>query len=218
MYYSKLLIPTLREDPVEAEVISHRLMLRAGMIRKLAAGIYNYLPLGYRVIRKIENIVREEMNKAGAQEIFMPMVLPAELWRETGRWGKYGKELLRLKDRHDRDVTDIVRNEVKSYRQLPVNLYQIQSKFRDEIRPRFGLMRGREFIMKDAYSFDADQAGAEESYRKMYEAYMNIFRRCGLTFKPVEADTGLIGGQFSHEFMVLAETGEEAVVSCDSCG
>jgi len=228
MYYSKLLIPTLREDPGEAEVISHRLMLRAGMIRKLAAGIYNYLPLGYRVIRKIENIVREEMNRAGAQEIFMPMVLPAELWKETGRWEKYGKELLRLKDRHERDfclgptheevVTDIVRNEVKSYRQLPLNLYQIQSKFRDEIRPRFGLMRGREFIMKDAYSFDADQAGAEESYRKMYEAYINIFRRCGLTFKPVEADTGLIGGQFSHEFMVLAETGEEAVVSCDSCG
>ncbi len=228
MYYSKLLIPTLREDPGEAEVISHRLMLRAGMIRKLAAGIYNYLPLGYRVIRKIEHIVREEMNRTGAQEIFMPMVLPAELWRETGRWEKYGKELLRLKDRHERDfclgptheevVTDIVRSEVKSYRQLPLNLYQIQSKFRDEIRPRFGLMRGREFIMKDAYSFDADQAGAEESYRKMYDAYINIFRRCGLTFKPVEADTGLIGGQFSHEFMVLADTGEEAVVSCDSCG
>ncbi len=228
MYYSKLLIPTLREDPGEAEVVSHRLMLRAGMIRKLAAGIYNYLPLGYMVIRKIENIVREEMNRAGAQEIFMPMVLPAELWRETGRWEKYGKELLRLKDRHERDfclgptheevVTDIVRNEVKSYRQLPLNLYQIQSKFRDEIRPRFGLMRGREFIMKDAYSFDADQAGAEESYRKMYDAYINIFRRCGLKFKPVEADTGLIGGQFSHEFMVLAETGEEAVVSCNSCG
>lgn len=228
MYYSKLLIPTLRDVPGEAEVISHRLMLRAGMIRKLAAGIYSYLPLGYRVIRKIENIVREEMNRAGAQEIYMPMVLPAELWRETGRWEKYGKELLRLKDRHERDfclgptheevVTDIVRNEVKSYRQLPLNLYQIQSKFRDEIRPRFGLMRGREFIMKDAYSFDADQAGAEESYKKMYEAYISIFRRCGLTFKPVEADTGLIGGQFSHEFMVLAETGEEAVVSCDSCG
>src|SRR3989337_942683 len=228
MYYSNLLIPTIREDPGEAEVISHSLMLRAGMIRKLAAGIYNYLPLGYRVIRKIENIVREEMNRAGAQEIFMPMVLPAELWKETGRWEKYGKELLRLKDRHERDfclgptheevVTDIVRNEVKSYRQLPLNLYQIQSKFRDEIRPRFGLMRGREFIMKDAYSFDADQAGAEEAYRKMYEAYINIFKRCGLTFKPVEADTGLIGGQVFHEFMVLAETGEEAVASCDSCG
>ena len=228
MYYTKLLIPTLREDPVEAEIVSHRLMLRAGMIRKLAAGIYNYLPLGYRVIRKIENIIREEMDRAGAQEVFMPMVLPAELWKETGRWEKYGKELLRLKDRHERDfclgptheeiVTDIVRNEVKSYRQLPLNLYQIQSKFRDEIRPRFGLMRGREFIMKDAYSFDADQSGAEESYRKMYDAYINIFKRCGLTFKPVEADTGLIGGQFSHEFMVLADTGEDAVVSCDTCG
>ncbi len=228
MYYTKLLIPTLREDPGEAEIVSHRLMLRAGMIRKLAAGIYNYLPLGYRVIRKIENIIREEMDRAGAQEVFMPMVLPAELWKETGRWEKYGKELLRLKDRHERDfclgptheeiVTDIVRNEVKSYRQLPLNLYQIQSKFRDEIRPRFGLMRGREFIMKDAYSFDADQSGAEESYRKMYDAYKNIFRRCGLSFKPVEADTGLIGGQFSHEFMVLADTGEEAVVSCDTCG
>ncbi|MEK6537930.1 MAG: proline--tRNA ligase, partial [Nitrospirota bacterium] len=228
MYYTKLLIPTLREDPVEEEIVSHRLMLRAGMIRKLAAGIYNYLPLGYRVIRKIENIIREEMDRAGAQEVFMPMVLPAELWKETGRWEKYGKELLRLKDRHERDfclgptheeiVTDIVRNEVKSYRQLPLNLYQIQSKFRDEIRPRFGLMRGREFIMKDAYSFDADQSGAEESYRKMYDSYINIFKRCGLTFKHVEAYTGLIGGQFSHEFMVLADTGEDAVVSCDTCG
>jgi len=227
MYYSKLLIPTLREDPGEAEVISHRLMLRAGMIRRLAAGIYNYLPLGYRVIRKIEAIVREEMDRAGAQEVFFPMVLPAELWRETGRWDKYGKELLRLKDRSDREfclgptheevVTDLVRREVKSYRQLPLNLYQIQTKFRDEIRPRFGLMRGREFIMKDAYSFDIDEGGAEVSYRKMYDAYMAIFRRCGLTFKPVEADTGLIGGSFSHEFMVLADTGEEAIVSCNTC-
>ncbi len=228
MYYTKLLIPTLREEPGEAEIISHKLMLRAGMIRKLAAGIYNYLPLGYRVLRKIETIVREEMNRAGAQEIFMPMVLPAELWRETGRWDQYGKELLRLKDRHDREfclgptheevVTDLIRKEVKSYRQLPLNLYQIQSKFRDEIRPRFGLMRGREFIMKDAYSFDIDEACAEESYRKMFEAYNSIFRRCGLIFKPVEADSGLIGGSFSHEFMVLADTGEEAVVSCDACG
>lgn len=228
MYYSKLLIPTLREDPGEAEVISHRLLLRAGMIRRLAAGVYNYLPLGYRVIRKIETIIREEMERAGAQEVFLPMVLPAELWRETRRWDQYGKELLRLKDRNDRDfclgptheevVTDLVRKEIKSYRQLPINLYQIQTKFRDEIRPRFGLMRGREFIMKDAYSFDIDETGAELSYKKMYEAYMNIFRRCGLTFKPVEADTGLIGGSFSHEFMVLAETGEEAIVSCDACG
>lgn len=228
MYYSKLLIPTLREEPGEAEVISHKLMLRAGMIRKLAAGIYNYLPLGYRVLRKIEAIVREEMDRAGAQEIFMPMVLPAELWRETKRWEQYGKELLRLKDRHEREfclgptheevVTDLVRKEVKSYRQLPLNLYQIQSKFRDEIRPRFGLMRGREFIMKDAYSFDMDEAGAEDAYRKMFEAYNAIFKRCGLRFKPVEADSGLIGGSFSHEFMVLADTGEEAVVSCDTCG
>ena len=228
MYYSKLLIPTLREDPGEAEVISHRLMLRAGMIRRLAAGIYNYLPLGYRVIRKIETIIREEMDSAGAQEVFFPMVLPAELWQETGRWEKYGKELLRLKDRNDRDfclgptheevVTDLVRREVKSYRQLPLNLYQIQTKFRDEIRPRFGLMRGREFIMKDAYSFDIDESGAEISYRKMYDAYMAIFSRCGLIFKPVEADTGLIGGSFSHEFMVMADTGEEAIVSCDTCG
>lgn len=228
MYYSRLLIPTLREEPGEAEIISHRLMLRAGMIRKLAAGVYNYLPLGYRIIRKIEAIVREEMDRAGAQEIFMPMVLPAELWRETGRWEQYGKELLRLKDRHDREfclgptheevVTDIVRKEVKSYRQLPLNLYQIQSKFRDEIRPRFGLMRGREFIMKDAYSFDADEAGAEISYKNMFDAYINIFKRCGLNFRPVEADTGLIGGSFSHEFMVLADTGEEAIVSCDTCG
>jgi len=227
MYYSKLLIPTLREDPGEAEVISHRLLLRAGMIRKVAAGIYNYLPLGYRVIRKIEGIIREEMERVGAQEVFLPMVLPAELWRETGRWDQYGKELLRLRDRNDREfclgptheevVTDLIRREIKSYRQLPINLFQIQTKFRDEIRPRFGLMRGREFIMKDAYSFDVDEAGAELSYKRVYEAYMNIFRRCGLTFKPVEADTGLIGGSFSHEFMVLAETGEEAIVSCDTC-
>ena len=217
MYFSKLLIPTLREDPGESEVISHKLMMRAGLIRRLAAGIYNYLPLGYRVIKKVENIIREEMDRAGAQEVFLPMVLPAELWQETGRWEKYGKELLRLKDRNDRDfclgptheevVTDIVRREVKSYRQLPLNLYQIQTKFRDEIRPRFGLMRGREFIMKDAYSFDRDEQGAELSYKKMYDAYMAIFRRCGLVFKPVEADTGLIGGSFSHEFMVLADTG-----------
>lgn len=227
MYYSKLLIPTLREDPGEAEVISHRLMMRAGMIRRLAAGIYNYLPLGYRVLRKIENIIREEMERAGAQEVLLPMVLPAELWKETGRWEEYGKELLRLKDRNEREfclgptheevVTDLIRREVKSYRQLPINIYQIQTKFRDEIRPRFGLMRGREFIMKDAYSFDMDEAGAEISYRKMYEAYMNIFRRCGLVFKPVEAETGLIGGSFSHEFMVLAKTGEEAIASCDTC-
>jgi len=227
MRQSRLLIPTLRDDPGEAEVVSHRLMLRAGMIRKVAAGIYTYLPLGLRVIRKVERIIREEMNRADAQEVLMPIASPAELWQETGRWDFYGKELFRLKDRHERDfclgptheevITDLVRREIRSYRQLPATFYQIQTKFRDEIRPRFGLMRGREFIMKDAYSFDADEAGAAESYRKMYEAYMAIFSRCGLTFRPVEADTGLIGGTSSHEFMVLADTGEEGIAVCDHC-
>jgi len=227
MRQSQLLIPTLREDPGEAEIVSHRLMLRAGMIRKVATGIYTYLPLGLRVIRKVERIIREELNKAGAQEVLMPIASPAELWLETGRWDFYGKELFRFKDRHERDfclgptheevITDLVRREVRSYRQLPANFYQIQTKFRDEIRPRFGLMRGREFIMKDAYSFDADEAGAKESYRKMYEAYKAIFTRCGLTFRPVEADTGLIGGTSSHEFMVLADTGEEGIAVCDAC-
>jgi len=227
MRQSQLLIPTLREDPGEAEIVSHRLMLRAGMIRKVAAGIYTYLPLGLRVIRKVERIIREELNKAGAQEVLMPIASPAELWLETGRWDFYGKELFRFKDRHERDfclgptheevITDLVRREVRSYRQLPANFYQIQTKFRDEIRPRFGLMRGREFIMKDAYSFDADEAGAKESYRKMYEAYKAVFSRCGLTFRPVEADTGLIGGTSSHEFMVLADTGEEGIAVCDAC-
>ena len=222
MRVSRALIPTLREDPGEAETVSHRLMLRAGLIRKVAAGIYTYLPLGLRIIRNIEAIVREEMNRAGAQEILMPIASPAELWRETGRWDFYGKELLRFKDRHERDfclgptheevVTDLFRREVRSYRQLPMNFYQIQTKFRDEIRPRFGLMRGREFIMKDAYSFDRDEAGAALSYQKMYDAYTRIFTRCGLTFRAVEADTGLIGGTSSHEFMVLAETGEETIV------
>jgi prolyl-tRNA synthetase len=222
MRQSRLLIPTLREDPGEAEVVSHRLMLRAGMIRKVAAGVYTYLPLGLRVIRKIEHIIREEMNRAGAQEVLMPIASPAELWQETGRWSFYGKELFRLKDRHERDfclgptheevITDLIRREVRSYRQLPLNCYQIQTKFRDEIRPRFGLMRGREFIMKDAYSFDQDEEGAKLSYQKMYDAYQRIFARCGLTFRAVEADTGLIGGSSSHEFMVLAETGEETVV------
>ena len=222
MRVSQLLIPTLREDPGEAETVSHRLMLRAGMIRKVAAGIYTYLPLGLRVIRKIERIIREEMDRAGAQELLMPIASPAELWRETGRWDFYGKELLRFQDRHERDfclgptheevITDLIRREVRSYRQLPLNCYQIQTKFRDEIRPRFGLMRGREFIMKDAYSFDKDEEGARLSYQKMYEAYVRIFTRCGLTFRPVEADTGLIGGTSSHEFMVLAETGEETIV------
>lgn len=225
MKTTQLLIPTLREDPGEAETVSHRLMLRAGLIRKTAAGIYTYLPLGLRVIRKIEQIIREEMNRAGAQELLMPIASPAELWKETGRWEYYGKELLRFKDRHERDfclgptheevITDLFRREVRSYRQLPLNFYQIQTKFRDEIRPRFGLMRGREFIMKDAYSFDADDAGAKISYQKMYDAYTRIFTRCGLTFRAVEADTGLIGGDVSHEFMVLAETGEATVVYSD---
>jgi len=227
MRYTEYFIPTLKETPADAEVISHQLMLRAGMIRKLAAGIYNYLPLGLRSIRKVEQIVREEMNRAGAIELLMPMMTPAELWQESGRWEKYGPELRRLKDRKDADfclgptheevVTDIVRREVRSYRQLPLNLYQIQTKFRDEIRPRFGLMRGREFIMKDAYSFDVDEKRADISYQKMYDAYCRIFERCGLKFRAVEADTGSIGGSFSHEFMVLAESGEDAIVSCDAC-
>ena len=222
MRTSQLLLPTLREDPGEAETVSHRLMLRAGLIRKVAAGIYTYLPLGLRIIRKVEQIVREEMNRAGAQELLMPIASPAELWRETGRWDYYGKELIRFKDRHERDfclgptheevITDLFRREVRSYRQLPLNFYQIQTKFRDEIRPRFGLMRGREFIMKDAYSFDKDEAAARLSYQKMYDAYHRIFARCGLNFRAVEADTGLIGGTSSHEFMVLADTGEETVV------
>jgi prolyl-tRNA synthetase len=227
MRYSEYLLPTLKETPADAEVASHRLMLRAGMIRKVAAGIYNYLPLGLRSLRKVEQIVREEMNRAGAHELLMPMVVPAELWQESGRWQQYGRELLRLKDRkeadfclgptHEEVITDIVRHEVRSYRQLPLNLYQIQTKFRDEIRPRFGLMRGREFIMKDAYSFDLDDAGADGAYERMYQAYRRIFKRCGLNFRAVEADTGNIGGSSSHEFMVLAESGEDAIVSCDSC-
>ncbi|MBM4283971.1 MAG: proline--tRNA ligase [Deltaproteobacteria bacterium] len=227
MFFSRTLIPTLKENPAEAEAVSHRLLLRAGLIRKLASGIYNYLPLGLRTLRKVEAIVREEMNRAGAQEVLLPAVQPAELWQETGRWQIYGKELLRFKDRHQRDccfgptheevITDLVRREVHSYRQLPLNLYQIQVKFRDEIRPRFGLIRGREFIMKDAYSFHADEADAEACYQAMYEAYNAIFRRCGLTFKVVEADSGPIGGSFSHEFMVLADTGEDLLASCTAC-
>jgi prolyl-tRNA synthetase len=227
MRYTEYFIPTLKETPADAEVISHQLMLRAGMVRKVAAGIYNYLPLGLRSIRKVEQIVREEMNRAGAIEILMPMVTPAELWQESGRWEQYGKELLRLKDRKDNEfclgptheevVTDIVRREVRSYRQMPLNLYQIQTKFRDEIRPRFGLMRGREFIMKDAYSFDVDEQGADKSYEKMYQAYRRIFERFGLKFRAVEADTGSIGGNWSHEFMVLADSGEDAIVSCSAC-
>jgi prolyl-tRNA synthetase len=222
-----MLIPTLKENPAEAEAVSHRLLFRAGMIRKLASGIYNFLPVGLRVLRKVENIVREEMNRAGAQEVLLPAVQPAELWQETGRWQVYGKELLRFKDRHGRDccfgptheevITDLVRREVHSYRQLPVNLYQIQIKFRDEIRPRFGLIRGREFLMKDGYSFHVDEAEAEACYGEMYAAYTRIFARCGLRFKVVEADSGPIGGSFSHEFMVLADTGEDLLASCTAC-
>ena len=227
MRYSEMFLPTGREVPSDAELISHQLMIRAGMMRKLTSGVYSYLPLGYLVIRKFEQIVREEMNRAGAQELFMPMVQPAELWQESGRWVHYGKELLRFRDRHDREcclgptheevITDLVRNDIKTYRQLPRNLYQIQTKFRDEIRPRFGVMRCREFGMKDAYSFDMDEAGAETSYRKMFDAYQRIFSRCGLRFRPVEADSGSIGGNFSHEFMVMADSGEDAVCYCDSC-
>ena len=228
MRYSQILIPTLKEVPAEAEVVSHRLMLRAGFMRKLTAGVYTYLPYGLAAIRRVENIVREEMNRAGAQEMKMPMVQPADLWQESGRYVKYGPELLRFTDRHDREsclgptheevITDIARRELHSYRDLPVNLYQVQTKFRDEIRPRFGLMRGREFIMKDAYSFDVSDEAAEFSYQKMYEAYNRIFQRCDLDFRCVEADSGTIGGSFSHEFMVLAETGEDTIVVCDTCG
>ncbi len=227
MRYSQLLLPTLKEIPADAEVVSHILLLRAGFIRKLTAGIYSYLPLGLAAIRKVENIVREEMNRAGALELLMPMVQPADLWIETGRYKKYGPELLRFKDRHDREsclgptheevITDIARKELHSYRNLPINLYQIQTKFRDEIRPRFGLMRGREFVMKDAYSFDVSDAAAEISYRKMYDAYKRIFTRCGLDFRAVQADSGAIGGSFSHEFMVLAKTGEDTIVVCKNC-
>ncbi|MCD6490053.1 MAG: proline--tRNA ligase [Thermodesulfobacterium sp.] len=228
MRWSKFFIPTLREDPSEAEVVSHKFLLRAGMIRKLASGIYNFLPLGFRALKKIENIVRQEMNNAGALEILMPLVQPAELWQETGRWNNYGKELLRFKDRKDHDfclgptheevVTDIVRRDVKSYKDLPLILYQIAVKFRDEIRPRFGIMRAREFIMKDAYSFDADWDGLDKSYQLMYETYQKIFSNCGLKFKAVEAHTGAIGGDVSHEFMVLAKTGEDVIAFCEKCG
>lgn len=227
MRFSQLLIPTLKEDPSEAEVISHKLLLRAGYIRKLTSGSYTYLPMGLAAIRKVEQIVREEMNQAGAQELLMPMVQPADLWEESGRWQEYGKELLRVKDRHNRDfclgptheevITDLARKNIHSYKQLPINLYQIQTKYRDEARPRFGLMRGREFIMKDGYSFDATDQGAEETYEKMKYAYHRIFSRCGLSFRAVDADSGAIGGSFSHEFMVLADTGEDTIVVCKSC-
>ncbi|HIF02635.1 MAG TPA: proline--tRNA ligase [Nitrospinaceae bacterium] len=227
MRYSKLLIPTLKESPADAEVISHKLMVRAGMIRQMAAGIYSILPMGLRVLRKVEQIIREEMNKIEGQEVFLPSIQPAELWAESGRWDFYGKELLRFKDRNNREfcygptheevITDIVRREVKSYRQLPIILYQIQTKFRDEVRPRFGIMRGREFTMKDAYSFHTTEESTHETYSSMSSAYSKIFKRCGLDFKMVEADSGTIGGNFSHEFVVLANSGEDCIGFCDSC-
>lgn len=226
MRVSELLLPTLREVPAEAEVVSHQLLLRAGFMRKAAAGVYTLLPLAWRVILKIERIIREEMNAQGGQEMMMPIIQPAELWQESGRWNVYGPELFRLKDRHGRDfclgptheeiITSLIRGEVNSYKQLPLLLYQIQNKYRDERRPRFGLMRGREFIMKDLYSFDRDEKGLDFSYSKMYKAYTNIFNRCGLQFRPVVADSGAIGGSDTHEFMVLADSGEATIVYCEN--
>jgi prolyl-tRNA synthetase len=225
--YSQFFIPTVKEIPAEAEIVSHQLMLRAGMIRKLTAGIYTYLPYGLLAIKNTETIVREEMDRAGAIELLLPGVQPGDLWMESGRWDYYGPELLRFKDRHKREsclgptheevITDLARREIHSYKQLPINLYQIQTKFRDEIRPRFGVMRAREFIMKDAYSFDIDEEGSSLSYERMYAAYEAIFTRCGLKFRAVEADTGPIGGSFSHEFMVLSNSGEDDIVSCQNC-
>lgn len=227
MKMSNMLVGTLREVPAEAEIESHKLMLRAGLMRKMAAGIYNYMPLGLKVIENVKNIVREEMNNAGAQEFLASALIPAELWQESGRWDAYGEEMFRLKDRHNRDFclgptheevfTDIVRNEIKSYKQLPLNLYQIQTKYRDERRPRFGVMRSREFIMKDGYSFDKDQEGLDLAYEKMRKAYVNIFNRCGLDAKAVAADSGAIGGSGSAEFMVKSEVGEDDVVFCTAC-
>ena len=228
MRASRFFIATLKEAPAEAELVSHKLMLRAGLIRKLGSGLYTWMPLGLRVLRKIEAVIREEMNRAGAMELSMPAVQPAELWQESGRWDKYGKNMLRIKDRHERDfcfgptheevITDIARREIRSYRQLPVNFYQIQTKFRDEIRPRFGVMRAREFLMKDAYSFDTDKAGLEKSYQTMYDAYGRIFTRLGLKYRPVAADTGDIGGSASHEFQVLADSGEDAIAYAPDSG
>ena len=227
MLATKLYAPTLREVPSDADVVSQQLMLRAGFMRKTANGLYSFLPLGWRSIKKIEAIVREEMDRASAQEIMMPILQPAEIWTESGRWNAYGAEMMRINDRHDNEfclgptheemITTLVKNEINSYRQLPVNLYQIQSKFRDERRPRYGLMRSREFIMKDAYSFDVDEAGLDESYKSMYDAYTRIFTRCGLTFRPVEADSGAIGGSGTHEFMAIAEAGEADIVYCTKC-
>ena len=227
MRMSQTLVPTLKEAPAEAEVPSHILMVRGGYLRKVAAGIYSFLPLGWRVVQKVERIIREEMNRSGASEVFLPAVIPAELWQESGRWDAYGDQLLRFKDRkggdfvigptHEEVISALVRGEVRSWRQLPLNLYQIQTKFRDELRPRAGLMRGREFIMKDAYSFHVDQKDAEREYKVMYDTYARIFSRCGLAFRAVEADTGNIGGSLSHEFQVLTDTGEDALVACDNC-
>lgn len=227
MRTSRLLLSTLKETPADAEVLSHQLMLRAGMIRKLAAGLYTWLPMGLRVLRKVENIIREEMDRAGAQEVLMPAVQPAELWEESGRWEQYGPELLRLEDRHGREfcfgptheevITDLIRREIRSYKQLPTNLYQVQTKFRDEIRPRFGVMRAREFLMKDAYSFHLDNASLDDTYHQMHDTYCRIFSRLGLDYRPVQADTGSIGGKLSHEFHVLADSGEDAIAfSSDS--
>lgn len=227
MRVTQLYAPTLREDPSEAELVSHKYMLRGGFMRKSASGIYSYLPLGVRVLHKIMAIIREEMNKAGGQEILLPIIQPAELWYESNRWNDYGEEMFKLKDRNNRQfclgptheeiVTALVRSEVRSYKQLPLRIYQIQNKYRDEIRPRFGVIRSREFIMKDLYSFDKDEAGLQVSYQAMYDAYTRIFKRCGLDARPVEADTGAIGGDVSHEFMVLGEAGEAAIVYCQSC-
>lgn len=227
MLYSRLHVPTLKEDPSDAEVVSHRLLVRAGFLRQVARGIYDFLPFGLRTLAKIKRIVRDELDRAGCQEVLLPIVSPSDLWRESGRWDAYGKELLRLRDRHDREfclgptheevMTDLVRRDLRSYRDLPLNLYQIQTKFRDEVRPRFGLMRGREFIMKDGYSFHADYDDCRREYDSMYEAYSRIFSRCGLKFRVVEADTGAIGGSMSHEFQVLANSGEDTIISCDKC-
>ena len=225
MFYSKLGLTTIKENPSDAEIISHQLMLRAGLIRKLSAGLYTWMPIGLRVLRKVENIVREEMNNAGAQEILMPAVQPSSLWEESGRWNEYGSLLLRIKDRHNRDycfgptheevITDIARKELRSHKQLPLNFYQIQTKFRDEIRPRFGVMRAREFLMKDAYSFHLDQDSLEQGYNLMHETYSKAFERMGLEFRVVDADSGEIGGNRSQEFHVIADSGEDAIAYCD---
>jgi len=228
MRWTKTFIPTLKESPAEAEITSHRLMLRAGLIRKLTSGVYTYLPLGIRAIKKVEGIVREEMDRAGGIELLLPILHPADLWRESGRWDHYGVELMRVKDRHRRDfalgptheevITDLLRGKVRSYRDLPILLYQIQTKFRDEIRPRFGVIRAREFLMKDAYSFHPDEESLNRTYQRMFEAYSRTFTRCGLSFRPVEADSGVIGGDVTHEFMVLTQNGESEVLTCPGCG